>query len=383
MAEERRSGRGGERAPGAGDAGFGYMPQLDGLRAFAAASVLVCHFAPQGGRVLAAFRWGEAGVQLFFVLSGFLITGILLRVQAAARSVGQPTARTLHRFYGRRFLRILPPYYGLLAVGALADVDGFRAGMPWHLTWTTNVWLALREEWRDNVFHFWTLAVEEQFYLAWPCVVLFAPRRWLVPTCLAAIAAGVLYRVLVDVAVGDESLLFVLPIANADTLAAGAMLAVLAADPATRPRLHRLLDAGRRVGVPLLVGTIVLRNVWGATSIEGHVWRLALVLVGPWLVFGAARGFGGAAGRLLGARPIVHLGRVSYGVYLYHVLAPVVVAALVARLGLSGLPWPLEIAAWVGVTVAAALVSWHGFEAPIARRRRRIAYVVADTGAGT
>lgn len=365
---------------GSGEA-LGYMPQLDGLRCLAAASVLVCHFAPQGGAVLGAFRWGDAGVQLFFVLSGFLITTILLRVETAAGAAAQPARRTLVRFYARRFLRILPPYYALLAVLALLGVQGVRESLLWHVTYTTNFYLAATGEWQDNVFHFWTLAVEEQFYLVWPCVVLFAPRRWLGPVCVAAIAAAAPYRLATDFAGWSETAVYVPPIANVDTLAAGSLLALFAAADDER-RLGRRLRLALGLGLPLLVATVAARNLGLAPTAEAHLWRLSLVLVGPWIVFGAARGFRGPVGRLLELPAVVYLGRVSYGVYLYHVGARVAVDDVVARLGLGGMPYPLVVTAWVGATVGLAALSWHMLEAPLARRRRRVAYVADQTGLG-
>ena len=363
--------------PGMGGAALPYRPQLDGLRCLAALSVLVCHFAPQGGRVLGAFRWGDAGVQLFFVLSGFLITSIVLRIGVDADRAGQRTAVTLRRFYARRFLRILPPYYALLAVTAALNVPGVRDAIGWHLTYTTNVHLARVGEWRDNVFHFWTLAVEEQFYLVWPAVILWGPRRLLAPCCLVAMMAGPAYRLVATQAGWTETMVYVLPIANVDTLAAGALLALLGADPASRGAHDRLLALGRRVGIPVALATIVARNLGVPEAVESHVWRASLVLVGPWLVAGATTGFGGMARRVLESRPALYLGKVSYGIYLYHVFAPLVVDRVAPSLGLGAVPHVVTAAAWSVVTLGVAVLSWHLLEAPLARRRRRLPYVVA------
>jgi len=358
-----------------GGAALPYRPQLDGLRCFAALSVLVCHFAPQGGRILAAFRWGDAGVQLFFVLSGFLITSIVLRVRGDATHAGQPAVVTLRRFYLRRFLRILPPYYALLAVTAALDVPGVRDALGWHLTYTTNVHLARVGEWRDNVFHFWTLAVEEQFYLVWPAVVLTAPRRVLVPCCLTAMALAPAYRLAATQAGWTETTIYVLPIANVDTLAAGALLALLGADPASHAARDRLLALGGRVGIPVAIATIVARNLGASEAVESHVWRASLLLVGPWLVAGAATGFGGTARRVLESAPVLYLGKVSYGIYLYHVFAPLVVRRLAPQLALGAVPHAVTVTAWSAVTLGIAALSWHVLEAPLARRRRRFPYV--------
>src|SRR5262249_40880734 len=153
-----------------------YMPQLDGLRAVAVLAVVAHHTLP--GPLVDALNPGAAGVRLFFVLSGFLITGILLgcRESMAQQGAGQALAS----FYARRFLRIFPLYYFALAVVLLAGVQEARDGAAWHLAYLSNVY-GVRQGWLGSLAHFWSLAVEEQFYLVWPALVLSLPRPWLGP----------------------------------------------------------------------------------------------------------------------------------------------------------------------------------------------------------
>jgi len=141
-----------------------YLPQLDAIRAIAVLFVMVFHFIPGVDRY-APLR--SIGVRLFFVLSGFLITGIL----TASRD--RPTGLALRTFYARRFLRIVRLCYFALFVAFVFNISVVRSTLGWHLAYLTNVLIYARGAWRGAVSHFWSLAVEEQFYLVWPWLMLW------------------------------------------------------------------------------------------------------------------------------------------------------------------------------------------------------------------
>src|SRR5687767_5633954 len=230
----------------------GFVPALDGVRGFAILLVLVLHFSayghelPRSGllidqlyyRVAAA---GWIGVDLFFVLSGFLITGILYDAK------GSP--HYFRNFYIRRTLRIFPLYYGALILflvifpllwpnhGGLRSMqnDGW-----WYWTYLSNLKIA-RDGWPQfgAIGHFWSLAVEEQFYLIWPLLVLALNRRQLQITCVLCLIAALAVRVVLN-AQGNNPAAFVLTPARLDALAVGAYLALAARGPGGLPRLARL-----------------------------------------------------------------------------------------------------------------------------------------------
>src|SRR6478735_4517700 len=130
------------------------LPQLDGLRAIAVGCVMAFHFIP-GVEQIAPL--GSIGVRLFFVLSGFLITRILL----ASRE--QDLATATKSFYIRRSLRIFPVFYLVLAITWAMNIGPVRSTIGWHVTYLTNAYLFDRGSWHGSISHLWSLAVEEQF----------------------------------------------------------------------------------------------------------------------------------------------------------------------------------------------------------------------------
>ena len=147
-----------------------YRPQLDGLRAVAVLAVAWSHWERP-------YQFGipfGAGVHLFYVLSGFLITGILLEVRQQHQR-----GAALRTFYIRRALRIFPAFYLTLAFAWWAEVPPLRETLAWHATYLSNAQIVLTETWPGAISHFWSLAVEEQFYLLWPWLIVFVPERLL------------------------------------------------------------------------------------------------------------------------------------------------------------------------------------------------------------
>lgn len=215
---------------------------LDGVRGLATLMVLSSHFLfqPQFGT-----RWwwelahsGWLGVDLFFVLSGFLITGILLKTK--------DSPAYFRGFYWRRFLRIFPLYYTvvLYAMLAILLVDPSRMwrgydSMAWLLAFVPNVAMALKDAFLNEgwlyqtnyagLSHLWSLAVEEQFYLFWPLIIWLLPRKWIPVLCVFILAFSQQARMNTDALVGKEWSVaaYVLPYCRLDGLAGGSLLATL------------------------------------------------------------------------------------------------------------------------------------------------------------
>ncbi len=150
-----------------------YIKQLDGLRFVAVTLVLIDHWT---GDAL-NFPISYLGVCMFFVLSGFLITRILLQAKEKDEKFARGHGFSLKQFYIRRTIRIFPVYYLTIFILYLLNEPPIREKIAWYLTYSTNIYVALKHTWLGSSDHLWSLAVEEQFYLFFPFVVLFIPLR--------------------------------------------------------------------------------------------------------------------------------------------------------------------------------------------------------------
>ena len=217
------------------------MPQLDALRAFAVLAVFVHHFLKQT-RLPESLRlsWGHHGVSLFFVLSGFLITGILIRARDAT-AAGPDRRHVARQFYVRRFLRIFPLYYLVVFLGLAFGVQAFLDNTVSLLTYTFNFKVAAQNWFPDHIAHLWSLAVEEQFYVFWPWVVLFVSARRLPWWVAAMIVAAPLWRVIALVTEMKGLAWYVATPACLDTLGIGALLAVVSKGGAAPENVRHVL----------------------------------------------------------------------------------------------------------------------------------------------
>jgi peptidoglycan/LPS O-acetylase OafA/YrhL len=358
------------------------MPQLDSLRAIAVGGVLLRHFWPSTARVA---ETGFMGVHLFFVLSGFLITGILLKSRAAVDAEIATAGFSLRRFYLRRFLRIFPLYYAVLLIAWLTDVPGARGAMAWHLSYLTNIHNFLMQTTSGRMAPYWSLAVEEQFYLIWPWVVLFAPVHRLPSIVLGAVAAAPIFRLAVLLLTGNDQAP-ILPISCLDSLGLGAYIAMASSTALAGHRLVRPI--GRRaVLAGLALFGVYQVALWIDTALVLRlvVFNLAIALPSAWVIERAARGFGGWPGRVLMWAPLRWVGRISYGLYVVHLLLPYLLPWAAKHLGARGLFDALgngeEVTVWylvfyTAASVAVAAVSWYAFERPINRLKDRFEYRV-------
>jgi peptidoglycan/LPS O-acetylase OafA/YrhL len=349
------------RAEGFGVAGE-RLPQLDGLRAVAVTSVMAFHFIPAVDRIAPL---GSIGVRLFFVLSGFLITRILLPSTRIQSAVDGPNTRSaqglwaaLRTFYIRRALRIFPLFYLVLALAALINIGPVRDTIGWHVSYLTNAYLFNRGAWHGSISHLWSLAVEEQFYLVWPCLVLLLPERRLPAVIAMMIVAAPLSRLAIGGAMSS-----VLPTSCLDSLGTGALLAL----PSTR---RPMMAAGFLIGVPLLAVSLALRYAGYAGIALEVALDFGVSLSAAWLVGRAATGFGGFAGSVLTARPIAYAGTISYGLYLYHGFMPYVLGRYVD--GFVTMSWATRAMLLTTSTIVVASVSWRFFEAPILKLKDQL-----------
>jgi len=336
------------------------IPSLDGLRAISITLVLLGHLAGTRGFPFSAaavnpWSLGSFGVTVFFVISGFLITGLLLDELRRTQRI------RLGRFYFRRTLRIFPPYFALLIVVAAAGAAGWIALNPGDLlhgaTYTSNY----HDTRSWYVGHTWSLSVEEQFYLLWPAVLLLARTRRALFIAAATILVVPLFRVaeweLVRSAGHGVGYRFE---TIADSLAAGCVLACARSRLHAWPLYMRALSSPAFVLVPAVA---VLANLthdhpliaFGAAM---TVINICLALCVDW----AVTFHEGRIGRVLNAAPLVFVGWISYSLYLWQQ----------PFLNRESTAWSAAFPANILLTMVAALASYYLVERPSLQLRKRI-----------
>ena len=375
-------GRAGHHA--AGRPADRHLPPLDGLRGVAVLLVMAYHFAgsisvlglPMVDRL--PFRLGWAGVDVFFVLSGFLITSILLD------SKGRPAF--FRNFYARRILRICPLYYGgILVVGLLRGVMGgdaawgatdglFAPGsLFWPMTYLENLALGLHGPAQTGILsHYWSLAVEEHFYLFWPLIVWACSTRQVAVAAGLAVAGAVLLRAYALHAGGDPAALMGLTPLRLDGLALGALASVAARGGApTRPAVQTA-RAILVIAVAALFGIVVGRRtlsqfdpwmwVFGYTLIATATSALILMVRAP-----------GRLGSALSHRGLRWFGTYSFGLYVWHPILAVVLLhsrwAVIAP-GQGAAAILLATGTVIAATLGVAWLSYHAFEKPFLALKR-------------
>lgn len=359
-----------------------HMPQLDGLRAIAVAGVLVSHFGlgPQLNWLSSVVPWGHLGVRLFFVLSGFLITRILLERRAAIGIAVQTPSNALLLFYARRALRIFPVFYLTIFLACILNVSNMRDVAFWHSIYMSNLETVLFTHLADGnatlrdatSAHFWSLAVEEQFYLFWPALLLLLDTKFHIKIVFAMICLAPVFRAIWFLYYPDStshSLINCL-----DSLGVGALLTFYS--QRSGMQFCWLTNRYRWIllfGVSILGGTIAMH----AFDILYRP-RLILMDIGESIVFGfvvmrASQGRNDLFGRFLQWTPLNYIGKISYGVYVYHAFMSPLQKWIWRFFDLPDVAstgWrPLVL---VGMTICMSILSWHFLEKPINKLKDRL-----------
>lgn len=382
---------------------------LDGLRGLAILGVILFHaavdYAPSTlmGKMLgAAFNVGWGGVDLFFVLSGFLITGILLESRG--------TAGFFRNFYARRTLRIFPLYYGVLFFIFVilphfrpfdtAGLQTIARNQGWFWIYLTNFgfiahgsvfgnsdWLLLN--------HFWSLAVEEQFYLIWPLLVYRLSGRALAGVCIFLFVEALLLRTGLAILHQRPGTMFFPTPCRVDALALGALLALLVRAPGvTRAWLSSI---ARRVFVSIGI-VLAAMFFWTSPGLKTLGLRfnerpslsigisLFALLSASVLLLGLDPAPGNRVRSCLEWTPLRVLGKYSYAMYVFHqLLIPVFdryasVEHLDAAMGSELLAQVVHALVMVLGSLAVAFVSWHLYEKHFLRLKKYFEYRRADDG---
>lgn len=375
---------------------LGHMPGLDGLRGSMLLLVLLQHFyflADGATRPIDKFFFqlrdvGWTSMDVFFVMSGFLITGILLD------SKGKD--KYFRTFYIRRFLRIFPIYYATLfalivvlprlhvvdrgATDALVDVQG------WYWSYLVNVRVATTPDVYGSLVsytrHFWSLAVEEQYYLLWPAVVFLCGPRRLVQICIGMIITAVLLRVVGVLMQVSPSAIFVSTPTRLDSLALGSLMALVSREPGG---LQFLVRWARPVA--MIAGGLGL--VFYAMHRDFSPWHPSTQAIGYTIVAFGAAGLviiaattdkSSRVGRFFQHPVLIEFGNVSYATYVTHPFVFLVIQRVVPVRDvplIGGYGWPASFAIVLFLTLSSIVVGflcWHLFEKHILKLKRYFRY---------
>jgi peptidoglycan/LPS O-acetylase OafA/YrhL len=369
----------------------GYLPALNGVRGLAILMVLLLHFVgnvppsnPAERVITAVTNYGAYGVELFFILSGFLITGILYDTHSHPRY--------FRNFYMRRLLRIFPLYYGVLVLVFIVapliallrgpTLDYLLARQAWAWLYAVNIYIAKQGDWSFSYLdHFWSLSIEEQFYFFWPLVVFALARR---PRALIAVSLSTALCAMLARVVGSLMGLswwttYTLTPFRLDGLALGAFLAVMARQPLGLERLARALP----LVVTVAGGLLAITFAWTRSAPQEGLElilpvraALILTLLACLLVWAIITPERSATSRFFCSRVLVFLGTYSYGLYVYHHFISYYMISNRTDLQLSG--WlgshvaavVLQATLGAAASLALAYVSYEVFEKRFLRLKR-------------
>jgi peptidoglycan/LPS O-acetylase OafA/YrhL len=326
-------------------------------------------------------------LDVFFALSGFLITGILLDAKGKTGF--------FRNFYMRRVLRIFPVYYLFLIVWFIVlprvwpgDVSEFSqpaSTQAWYWTYMTNLMIVLKGSGfvPPRTYHLWSLSIEEQFYFLWPAVVYVCSRKTLVKVGLGCIAFSLAFRTVMWLLGVDYEAGFLLLPGRMDPIEAGCVVAVLSRDPAWSERLKRWARPAWLVSFGVIAATIMATGRFvptnGFVQTLGLTASTAVAVATVMLVVAAAPGT--LLQRVLSLPALATVGTISYAGYIFHQPLQLIMNKLGLTFALFQ-PWFSSrlgaqlaySASLMAITIAVALLSWHGFEKHMVKLKRFFPY---------
>jgi peptidoglycan/LPS O-acetylase OafA/YrhL len=358
-----------------------YQPELDGLRFYAFLGVFVCHTLPFDGAFYRRFHlpipwlWGAvaksgaAGVDLFFALSAFLITSILLREREETGGI------SLRRFYLRRILRIWPLYFLLIALGVVLAHTMPKQSLPWYYV---AGYLLFAGNWVHAVFGrpesicspLWTVSIEEQFYLIWPLLMKMLGRRGMIVAAIVTFLLASVSRLGFMLAGSSGGFIYYGSISRCDSLALGILLALFA------DRLPRLTRGARLLLLAAGLMGWVVSSAWlneqpGPVDMRMVLGRLIVSLAAGAILYACLH----SHSKLVRGDWVVRLGKISYGLYMLHLTGILIMLSLFRPV------WGWQLLATKGLgfvmTVILALASYRWVESPFLRLKDRFATVLS------
>ncbi len=296
-----------------------HIPALDGLRGVAALIVMLYHFFTN--RV----PWGWMGVDLFFVLSGFLITGILLRTK--------DSPGYYRNYFARRSLRIFPLYFLFLVIfflifpligvsDGIGDYPYLEGIQSWYWLYAQN-WLVFFDPvypGHEMITHFWSLAIEEQFYVFWPLAIYLLPNRRILSFCIGLIALSISVRLIMFYGFDMSYLkVYVFTFSRLDALAVGSALAVMVRNSDHKEWLNRRTPSILIASTIGILVTFVLFKSMDFEAFTTYGYTVLAIFFGSLLVMALSSDPRSLVRRILETKPLTMFGKYSYGIYVYHI----------------------------------------------------------------
>lgn len=346
-----------------------YIRQLDSLRAIAIITVVIVHWWPKNTFLYSASAYFNAPA-VFFTLSGFLITSILIKEKNRAATAGSSRRPLLLNFYYKRALRLFPGYFLVLLIWYVFKPGPEPVSYKYYVAFLVNIYINRIQQW-PALAHLWSMAVEEQFYLIWPWVILFTPKKALP------------YAILIFIGIGSASYLLTsqndysgLLLNNCmDSLATGALLGWLVAEKRHLLTRYRKWFDGLAIVAMMLFAIQIFFNT-------GFIIRdrLLVSVATAWLItwfLNQEEDKSYSINSIFNNGLLRRLGKISYGIYLYHFIIPYFTRGLYAINGKLHLPtqgnagdyvWIIENSV---ILLVVAAISYQYFEQPVMKLRTR------------
>ncbi len=299
---------------------LGYYPQLDGLRCFAVVAVMIQHWISWDTPIyfFKNVPWGH-GVILFFVLSGYLISNVLFAVKEDVEAKRTDLKSALKTFYLRRVFRIFPAYYAVVLFLAAINYQNTREILPWLLTFSSNILECVKGDFVGNFNHFWSLAVEEQFYILWPLLIFLVPQKRVLRLIVGLMLVSLISRTLCFLCFDNWMLTSYFTLNLFFPLCLGALMAYA-------KRYHAGLNSFfssyffmwlfllAYVGF-FYVHTMFTKQEFMIAVLDEFAFSWAIAFV---IYRAANKGFRFIPGFVLSHDAVVYAGKISYSMYLYH-----------------------------------------------------------------
>jgi len=340
------------------------ISQLDALRAFAITIVLIHHYRDT------RFFLSGFGATLFFVLSGFFATKSLLKLKSGIITGRTQTMPALKVFYFKRWMRLWPLYYLLLALTLFLNVENARSTFLWNAAFLSNFNVLISGNWSGRFSPLWALSVLEQFYLVWPAFIFACPKKFLLPLILAVVAVAPLYRFGCYLTHAPPIYWCVMPFASFDQLGCGALLALCVENAVSKSTATVILGIAGKFFVPLFCLLLLCKYL----NVDPPFCAIYIGTVASisflWLTGKAANGIAGPVGHLMYNPFLCHLGMLSYSIFLLHDFTELMVPKTWFFRPILESNYKAIIL--MPLTVLVAHFAWRFIEAPILSLRKKI-----------